>query len=795
MLQKKKVFYKEEGLEVKLEEANFSTNTTDIVLNNINSFGISDSILIYEKMLGKEIKILGAILQQTPLIFLYLDENIKSPRDFKNKRLMLDTNAKDNALVKALIEKYSLEEDDIKYMPSSYDVKDLVNGNADILISYITNEPYLLKEKGINYEYIQPKDYGLSFYGDILYTSEENFKKNPKRVEGFYKASIKGWEYAFENIDETISLIQEKYNPQNLSKERLLYEAQMLKILSEIEKGNFGKIELDRIDHIISTYFILENKFSIDDINNINKLSIVNNDNNELNLSSIEKSYLKQKKELTYCTQNNYYPYTFYSDKRYSGISIDFINEIQKRLGINIVPIKTKTWPECYNLIKNDKIDIGALILKEPNNFDFLEPTKEYLKAHFVLATKINEPYIGTIYDVENKVVAINKSEKNVKKLIETKYPHLRLKYVKNKKEAFRLILKGEVYGYIGPADTVSYYIQEEYPFEIKIMNRLDGSIHYGSLAIKKGNDILLSIMNKTINNIGEKKIREIKNSWIRVKQESGVEYSVLWKVSIIFLIFLVAFIYRQYVLRKTNLKLERSVKDELEKSEQKDRIISQQAKLASMGEMLNNIAHQWRQPLNVINSNVAVIDATLMKKNIIDDDLEKNLIEIESQTKYMSETIESFRTFFSPQKSKQDFLLSEAVDDVLRIVKYDYEKNGIRIKVFRQKDTNVKGYLGEYIQIIISILNNSKDAFSINEIKKPEISIYIDEMVIIDDNAGGIDEDIIDRVFEPYFTTKHKYKGTGTGLYMAKMIVEHSMNGSLTVQKIKNGTRFKIII
>ena len=794
---KEKGFYKDLGLDVAIREASFNQDTTHIVLKDINSFAISDSALIYEKMIGEKVKILGAVFQHSPLIFLYLNKSgIKTPKDFKNKKLMLDLNIKENVLVKALIKEHNINDEDLNYIETSYNIDDLINGKVDIFTAYSSNEIFTLNQKGIDFGFIEPRDYGLDFYGDIVFTSEENFQKNPKRVEDFYKASMKGWIYAFNNIDETIKLILEKYNTQNSSYEKLLFEAVKLKNLSGIEDETFGKIKLSRVNKILSTYFLSESNADKGNVDDLNIFSIIDDiESEKVHLTKKEKVYLNQKKFITYCSRNRFYPYSTFTDGEYKGISQDYIKELEKKLDIRFKAKITSRWTECYNLIKNNESDMVSFILQEPNDYKYLTPTKEYIKSYYVLATNINEPFVADIKDLKAQVIGVSKETSNVKKLIETKYPHINIRVVDGIKEGLKLISKGSIYGLIGPSDTVAHSIQEKYPFEIKIMNRLDNNLYPGSFGVKKGDELLFSILNKTISSIDEKKNNEIRSNWVSVRQEARVDYSLVWQVLIAFFILFIAFVYKQYLLKKSNMELEKVVKEEVEKNREKDKILFQQSKLVSMGEMLNNIAHQWRQPLNAINSSVAVIDALMMKKEIQDNSLEKNLSEIESQTRYMSDTIESFRMFFNPIKNKQDFLLSDAINDVLRIVKFDYEKNGIKIKVFNQNDITVSGYLGEYIQIIISILNNSKDAFISNKIENPIISIYIDEQVIIDDNAGGINNDIIDRVFEPYFTTKHKEKGTGTGLYMAKMIVEHSMDGSLTLQQIKNGTRFKIII
>ncbi len=794
---KEKGFYKDVGLKVDIKEARKNQKTLELVLEKKNRFGISDSILVYEKMLGKKIAPLGAIFQKSLLIFLYLKKsNINSIEDLKNKRIMLDLNSSDHSLFSLILNKYQINENELKIVNTSYDINDLLEGNIDIYSSYISNELYNLQKLGIEYDYIDPKKFAMNFYGDILFTSLANKSENPEKVDAFYTASIKGWEYAFNNIDETINLLINKYNTQDFTYEKYLYEANILKELSEIEKGNLGKLDLDRINHIYTSYILTKNNLDKKITNNFDLFSFYNSkideDNSKI-FTKIEENYLNKKKEITYCAFDNVAPLSFYQNDKYKGISIDFIKEIEKKINLPFKAISVKNENECFSLIKKNKIDFSSITLTEPNIYKSIKTSKPYIKGHLVLVTKINEPYFDDMSNFKEKIIAVSKVSKNIQNLIKIKYPNLNIKLVSNLKEGLDLLTRGEVFGFIGISTVTAFKIQEEYAFELKIMNRLGDNIQTGSFGVDKENNVLLSILNKTINNIDDKTKREIKNSWISVKKEELIDYDYFWKFLFALIVFFIALSYRSYVLKQINVNLEKKVKEELEKNRKKDMALFQQNKLIHMGEMLNNIAHQWRQPLNTINSNVAAIDSIFVKKNLHDKDLENNLIEIENQTNYMSETIESFSNYFNPRKDKEKFLISSAIVNTISILKYSFDNVGIRIKIVKINDIIIEAYLGEYIQTLISILNNSKDAFLSRNIKNPEIIIVIDEMLIIDDNAGGIDAEIIDRIFEPYFTTKHQNNGTGTGLYMAKMLIEKSMGGDLSVENIKNGTRFKI--
>ena len=251
--------------------------------------------------------------------------------------------------------------------------------------------------------------------------------------------------------------------------------------------------------------------------------------------------------------------------------------------------------------------------------------------------------------------------------------------------------------------------------------------------------------------------------------------------------------------LEEQNKELEKLVSIEVEKNRQKDKIMFQQNKMASLGEMLNNIAHQWRQPLMELSSLFIPIqakidfDIELDKKEIKDSILKLNDI-----TKYMSNTIDDFRDFFATDKEKEEFKLSEQINASLNIISSSLKTNNIMLEIIIKKNPTLFAYKNEYTQVLINIINNARDILIQRKIKEPKIKIYISEIkediiISIEDNAGGIEVQPIENIFKPFFTYD-KIGGTGIGLFMSKLIIENNMNGKLLVENTKNGALFKII-
>ncbi len=230
----------------------------------------------------------------------------------------------------------------------------------------------------------------------------------------------------------------------------------------------------------------------------------------------------------------------------------------------------------------------------------------------------------------------------------------------------------------------------------------------------------------------------------------------------------------------------------------EQESLLFQQSKMAAMGEMIGNIAHQWRQPLAIVNTLIAIAKEKNNYDMLSKDDLTCKLAEMEKNIAYMSSTIEDFMSFFKPNKRKQPFSIRKAVTLALEVLQPNMKKHGIAVSIDGDHSLVVDGYMNEYVQAVMAIVNNAQDALIHNKIADPHITITFfpretQSRLDISDNAGGIDDAIIERIFEPYFTTKHQSMGTGLGLYITKMIIERSMNGTLEVQSNSYGTTFSI--
>ena len=250
---KEKGFYREFDLDVDIRDG-FMKNTLEDVGTGKVDFGIASSKIIYEVNKGGDFVALASIFQTSPYAWVVRkDSNITKLEDFVGKTVMHAEHSLDNIELLAMLKVEEVEISKVNFIPTSYNIQDLIDKKCDIMSAYVSNEPYELEQQNIEYKLFFPVEYGVDFYGDVLFTSKELLKNSPELVKSFRQASLKGWKYAFENIEETINLIHTKYNP-SLSLGHLRYEANILKQQSLYPFISIGTMDISRWSNIAKTF-------------------------------------------------------------------------------------------------------------------------------------------------------------------------------------------------------------------------------------------------------------------------------------------------------------------------------------------------------------------------------------------------------------------------------------------------------------------------------------------------------------------------------------------------------------
>jgi signal transduction histidine kinase len=380
--------------------------------------------------------------------------------------------------------------------------------------------------------------------------------------------------------------------------------------------------------------------------------------------------------------------------------------------------------------------------------------------------------------------------------ILKERYPTINIVEVDSIKDGLEMVAKGELFGFVDTLPTVGYILQQDYNAQLKIAGKFSDSWEL-AIAVRKEFSQLTYIFNKAIRAIPESENQQIINNWISVKYEESLDLETITKLFALFLIIL-ALIYLKYVVTKRyNKHLEDEVRRQLEELRKKDIALINQNKLASMGEMVGSIAHQWKQPLNVLHLNIEMLiddyEDGLIDENFINDFRDKNIDII----KFMVTTIDDFRNFFRVEKVKKDFDVKAGVETIINMQKNYLNKRNISISL-KGDGFKTHGFLTEFQQVILNLINNAKDEFVKKEMKNGKVEVILskeDGTIRVHDNAGGVPEDIINKIFDPYFTTKDIGEGTGIGLHMSKTIVEDHLDGKISVVNRDGGAEFIIYL
>ena len=254
----------------------------------------------------------------------------------------------------------------------------------------------------------------------------------------------------------------------------------------------------------------------------------------------------------------------------------------------------------------------------------------------------------------------------------------------------------------------------------------------------------------------------------------------------------------QQKQLEEINSTLEARITDAVAELRKMDDMLIQQSRLTAMGELISNIAHQWRQPLNNVGLIVQSIQLAYKANDLTVEELDTDIAETMKILQQISETIDDFRNFFSYEEHEKSFFVNDILCRALGFIEPSLRRKEIRLKLEEETEVMTNGYPNEYMQAILNVLLNARDVLIARKVPQAEINIRIfrrngRSVVTIKDNGGGIDENILPKIYDPYFSTKLQNTGVGIGLYMAKMIIEKKMHGSLTARNVDGGAEFMI--
>ncbi len=894
--------YEKYGLDVNFKEFDGKFDPLNTVLTNQNNFGIDDSSLIYHKLNGADIVAIFSVFKSSP-IALFTQKELDTLTSLKNKNIEFAKNEISNISINAILKSQDIH---VNAKEHTFYSKSFIEKESDAIVGYLSNQAYFLEKENIKYNTFLPKDYGFDFYGDMVYTSTQFAKQNPKIVKDFIEATKEGWIYAFNNIPFSVNLTYEKYNTQEKSKEALTYEANILKSFSSYSKKDFGNIDKSKIKEMANTIsLIYPQKFK-----NMNLDDFIWNEKEALN-DFYKNYYLTKNKEFTVCIQDSSFPIDGIDENnKLIGISGEILNNIAEKFQFILKPIKIDDYKKNIQNVLDNKCDIVTITAEDSYKYyKIMDRSNFYLKSNLVIITKIDKPFIENNI-LENKKFVTRYSV--FKDYLTSHYLGTNILVENDLEKIISMLKDDEVDGFITDNITVDRLIQKFGYGEFKISGFLNHIEPIkGAFAIKKTKPELKEIINFGLENFSHEDIEQIEEKYKVTRYKEVINKDLIWKIFYTFLfilitiLFFVVFLKRkndelnewlnstiegvalfengklfkannqllkilgydnfkeiynksysdfvatkdyhiikqklkndqepyeltfvkkdgtlidglvkghniknsnkristiidiselkntQRKLAELNLNLEERIKEELQKNHEQKAIMFQQAKLAEMGSMMNMIAHQWRQPLNNISLIVNTIIIKHKKENLSTETLNNLKINFKQQIDYLSNTIDDFQNFFKPKKDKEFFVLKEVILSTYNLIKPIFESNRIKFNFYSNiSDVTYYGYKNELYQVILTIFNNSIDAFKENDYLNKTVDVTLEEneknlIIKVKDNAGGIKDELLEKIFDLYFSTKTKKNGTGLGLYISKTIINRHFKGEIKASNIDNG-------
>jgi len=545
---KEQGYYTDAGLDVEFIERTVDIDLVKQVLSGKAQYGVGDTGLISVFSKGTQIKALAAIFQHSPLVFISKKSSlITNPFEMKGKRIMLDKYEAQSPL-RACFIGAGLKDDGFISVEHSYDNGSLVRDEIDVISAYSTNAPFYYQELGVDINIIKPQDYGVDFYGDILFTSTQETIDHPGRVKRFKQATIKGWHYALVHQEELIQLIHNKYNSK-LSLNALRYEAKEIAKLISADTIPLGEINASRILRTAEVYAQLHiaKTLNINDIRSF--LHQSDEDSHRITFTHQEQIWLSEHPHIKFTGDPDWLPYEAFTDKgEYIGIVADHLELIEKHSGIKFNIIPTKTWQESVAKVRDGKIDIISETV-DSSLTDKLEFTKPYLSSPIVIVMNDKQSYVDNITQITDKKIALIKSYGYVEHITDA-YPGLDYHWVDNMQQGLEAVSSGKVDVLLSTLAQTSYAIAKSAIQNIKIVGKTEFTNDL-ALGIKKEYaSVLIPILNRAFDLLTESERKQIFDKWGKVEFAPQTDYRVAIQVSLGLLLLLSIVLYWNRTLR-----------------------------------------------------------------------------------------------------------------------------------------------------------------------------------------------------------------------------------------------------
>ncbi|MCB9480799.1 MAG: ABC transporter substrate-binding protein [Desulfobacteraceae bacterium] len=804
-----KGFYKKYGLEVEIREGGYDISTVDSVINGKAHYGVSNSEILLARLNNKPVVLVAPIFQHSPLVFISRKtKNISTPQDMVGKRIKFTKKSRDIELFTTLTNE-GLNFANIIHIEGSIAREDYFDETIDAISAYITNEPYLYESRNIEYNIIRPLNYGIDFYGDCLFTSESEAKKNPQRVKDFKKASLEGWEYALNNKDEIIEYILKELKPAK-SKEHLEYEAEKTSHLimhNLVEIGHLNPGRWEYIGKIFAAHKLVPPDFKLDgfifnsdpkpDLKRFKVYLLV------LALAStifffclITLLFFNRKLQKEINDRKAAEKKLRESEEKFRNI-FQQSNEgiILQDFKGNIIDVNASAL-RIMGFGKNEFITKNIADMVLPEDLSKLKRASIHLRKYGraminLKAFKKN----GEIIDITSSSAMLIISDRKIIMNVVNDITR-RLEY--EEKLKFQATILDQIEDMVTVTDTMG---------NITYINQSESKRTGLERDEAKGSKVTV-FEPESENNSADKIIETTleKGQW----HGETLNYDSSGKK--IFL-FTRAGLISNSEKQPAGVVFISTDMTEIKKAEKelmlKEKQLRQAQKIEAVGTLAGGIAHDFNNLLYIISGNCELI---LLKA---DKNLQKYIVRIIQATERGADLVKRLLAFSRKTESRlEPVSLNQEIVRIKKMIDRVLPKM-IEVRlILESREKYIKADQGQIEQILINLCLNAKDVMPeggtliiqtqfieyTNENQLPFSSrksiLHGNYMLLsVEDSGSGMDNSTLERIFDPFFTTKSIGRGTGLGLSVIYGIVQ-SHNGYIECESIKDkGTRFYILL
>lgn len=559
---KEKGYYKEAQLDVELREYREGTDVVSDVLSGKATYGIHNSSIVVENGRIRPIILMATYFQHSPLVFV-TQKGIKDPSHLIGKTVMMTDNERKHSALSLLLSHFDITPENSRFVDQTFSIAPFVEHKVDAMSVYRSNQLYDLDRLKIDYNIIDPAEYGFVVNAGNLFTSRQEATEHFARGKRFIDATNRGWQYAIDHPEEMITILQNRYGVKK-SSAALAYEAKTIKSLMTTDLYKIGETNSEFTQRlykqILHAGMIRENqklgKFLFEDI--------PTEATNRFVLTETEENYLFRKQKITMCVDPEWYPLEAIREGKHIGIASDIMKSFEAKLAVPVELVPTKSWSESLLKVRNRQCDILAMASETADRKHYLNFTSTYLELPYVMVTTMEKPFVESIDTLQGAKIGVVRGYEIVHRLKKL-YPELQIIEVESVKDGLKKVENGELYGYIDNLAVVTSYIQKEHTGSLKVSSRL---VEKDELRVAVRNDepILYGIFEKLVVQLDEATMQTCYNRWAStIEQVAWFDRAMFSKIALAIAALLAAFLWRYVLLKRYNSRLlELSMTDNL---------------------------------------------------------------------------------------------------------------------------------------------------------------------------------------------------------------------------------------